>query len=1419
MAVSFNLDGQALTFPDWASEATAEQMLDILKTMAKQSGASEKDQAKATDSAKRVLAEIKKGNDSSGQSDDEQKKRDETLLKETKAFGKDIREVGKSLEQYKLDKEFDASFLGTLKNSFESEGENVGKAIMVTAEHMYKGAAWLGGAVKQYGVALGQSILGAGESLNDLSKVGVGFNETYQGMADSAGLGVSQLAGLTGSFAGAADLIGKNSKVVATQGFEKFSATMREAADISEELGLSLEDSLGTFGESLNRRQRFMDVGNVNQSRMNSQIAKTTKMQMAYATAIGVSTEEMAAFVESLFDNTEALTASLIGFSDTVRSDVTAGIEVFASGLAGMGGKAGQDIAAAFLDAGSKGAIGMSDAATGFVRALPSLAGPMNEFADAMQAGTLTQEQSKDMVNSLTSQLGNLSAGEKDRVFQMARIGDASAQQMAQAITQFEQSEDALKEVNKKFGTAFDMDTVQKGTNQFNKIMTNITGGASNAFYSLFANPEVMKVIEEGMSEIFGMFGMGVDDLSGAAMGSADMVSGMIPAIKSFVGFVVDIGKDIAGFFAQFKTDEGFDFGGMIDGLIGKATGLLFKGLVTFVGVWLGATIATHYAKTVLGPQILTFAKGMFAKHGPAAMQLAKNALNYSKGMFAKHGPAAMQLAKNALNYSKGMFAKHGTAATDAAKNALNFSKGMFAQGATAGKNILNNSMAYAKNVFNSSGAKGVASKMSGYASTYGKAIFSGGKDLAGKIAGMASGFMGKLTKGGAPDIVGKGVSKAGGLVSSLGAKAKSLVPKGLSDKVSNMGGKVSGMLKGASDNADKATMPMGKGGGFLQTIADAVKKFGDNKVLKGAAAIALLGASVGIAGIGLKQFNEVNFSSLIKGTLALGGLALLAQTLGNGSTAMIKGAAAILLLGASVVPLAFGLNLMKDVGLGTIGVLAAGLITLGAAAAILSFASPFIITGSVAIAALGLALIPFGLALNLVANALPAFTDSMAKMAEVDGMGLLKASGGMLAMGGAMALMAPLLPFMMLGALAAPSIRALGESLLVMNFVDFNNLSMAGEALAALGAGMAAMSGGSLMSSISDGIGSLFGAESPVDKLKVFISELSNLDIGPLLSTAYAFDLLLTSSDRLQEFGTNLAVVSMYTEPFVEQMYSLSNSLLLMGKDPFEPFNTLGTHAEGMTTFATSAEQLTKALDAIDGEYVGDQFYTIGDSIQYMVDQLDELNMGDMVKLGAMKLFGPSKEEKAEEQAAATKTRAIKDTAEEKLYGGQGFDGDGGLTRLLKGLNHIDGKGVRESEMFSGAQTNTYALAQATKLESYGVGVDREAIIAGGETAQSAIADITRQLGTMIDAYKMQERTGVVADNVPTTAQPLAEVTEATKPQNTTTPPVVEKDAMSGDIGAGMSQEELLAELVRLTQINTNLLKKGNRITEAIEV
>ena len=44
------------------------------------------------------------------------------------------------------------------------------------------------------------------------------------------------------------------------------------------------------------------------------------------------------------------------------------------------------------------------------------------------------------MVTDLTMNLGNLSSTEKSRIQALARVGELSVQQMAQAIGQFEQS-------------------------------------------------------------------------------------------------------------------------------------------------------------------------------------------------------------------------------------------------------------------------------------------------------------------------------------------------------------------------------------------------------------------------------------------------------------------------------------------------------------------------------------------------------------------------------------------------------------------------------------------------------------------------------------------------------------------------------------------------------------------------------------------------------------------------------------------------------------------------------------------------------------------------------------------------------------------------------------------------------------------
>ena len=1033
MAVSINIDGQAYSFPDWLSESTGEQMLDTLKGLLEMAKVDKGTADKVAKSTKKMVDTMKDQGKEDKLTADEQKKRDEKLLKASQEAGRDFKEIKQSLEQYKLDQAYNKTFFGSLENAFESEGENVGKAIFNFGGIIFKAGSYVAGTLTGYAVYLGNTILGAGDSLNDLAATGVGFNTTFKGFSDTAGLGVSALSGLTGGFKQSAALIGQYANVVAVGGIGRFADSMEYAAAISQDLGMAMEDSMEQFGDAIANRQKLLNIGNVSQSRMNQQVQMTIKSQMAYSTALGVSTEELRAFVDSLIQDNGLLTASLLQFSDTVRSDVVAGIETFASGMAAMGGKAGQDIAAAFLEAGSAGAIGMSESAIGFATALPSLAGPMNEFTQAMRNGTLTQKQSQEMVTTVTKSLGNLSASEKQRIFLMARTGDQAAQTMANAITQFEQSEQKIDEINNMFGTAFDMDTVQTGTNRFNKILTQVSGGFSNAFFSLFANDEVMSVVEDGMKEIFALFGLGMDEIGGKAMDSAKMVEQFIPAIKSFVTSVVNVAKDIAGFFAQFQTDEGFDFGAMFAGIMGKATDALMSGIKYFVALWLAGTLATHYAKTILFPHLKTFAGAMFS------------------------------------------------------------------QGATMGKNVLNNAIQFAKTSFPMTGAKSLAAKISGYASVFGQAIFSKSKDVASKVASMATGFMSKITAGGAPDAVGKMASKAGGLLGGLKDKAAGMMPTGLKDKASGIGAKLSGMMSSDSNAADKMTAPMGKSGGFLSSIANAVKKFGDNKVLKGAAAIALLGASVGLAGVGLKQFNEVDFAAIIKGTIALGGLAALANALGKGSTAMIKGAAAVAILGASIIPLAFGLNIMKDVGIETVGVLAGSLVVLGIAAAGLGLALPFILSGSIAIAALGAALIPFAISAMIFGKAMGPLAEGLKAIADLP---MLDVVGSLLALGGTMTMLVLAIPGMILsglalaalgvalaplgifGSMANAGLEGLAEKLALLGQVNYANLLLAAPALLSLGAGMMALSAGGLISGLLDGLGKLFGSDSPFDKL-----------------------------------------------------------------------------------------------------------------------------------------------------------------------------------------------------------------------------------------------------------------------------------------------------------------------------------------------
>lgn len=311
-------------------------------------------------------------------------------------------------------------------------------------------------------------------------------------------------------------------------------------------------------------------------------------------------------------------------------------------------------------------------------------------------------------------------------------------------------------------------------------------------------------------------------------------------------------------------------------------------------------------------------------------------------------------------------------------------------------------------------------------------------------------------------------------------------------------GEKESAIAKALPSTADKSIIPSkgSKSGGFFKSIAEGVKKFGDTKVLKGAVTMGILAGSVGLLAIGLKQFNGVDFKQMGKGLIAMTGLVLLAKMLRRSTGAMLKGALAILALGAAMVPLAFSLNLMKDVGLGTIGVLAAALITLGVSAAILGGFVPLIAMGALAIGLLGAALIPFAYAADLAATAFGNFVPDIMQLSQVDGLNLIAVGAG----------------------------------------------------LAAIGAGLVAMTGGSLIGSLLEGLGSLFGAKSPMEKVTEFAKGLEDVNMKPLLDLGEAFKNLGSVGNVISMFK-NLKPSTKNLNNFSEAIDTLTEAMIRLDK------------------------------------------------------------------------------------------------------------------------------------------------------------------------------------------------------------------------------------------------------------------------------
>jgi hypothetical protein len=326
---------------------------------------------------------------------------------------------------------------------------------------------------------------------------------------------------------------------------------------------------------------------------------------------------------------------------------------------------------------------------------------------------------------------------------------------------------------------------------------------------------------------------------------------------------------------------------------------------------------------------------------------------------------------------------------------------------------------------------------------------------------------------------------------------------------------------------------------GIAKGIEGFFKNISYGTILKAAAALALLGASLIPAAYALNMFGEVEWSSVAKGFVTLGGLAILGYTIGKASDSMLKGAFAIAILGTSLIPAAYALQMFAEVEWESLAKAGVTLIGLGAAGAILGSMSNQMLKGAFAIAALGASLIPAAYALQM--------------FADISWEDMAKAGVALVGLGIAGAAFGSFLPLMLMGAVG---IAALGTALIPFALA-LNIMAPAIEKFVplveAFGNVITKVFGGiaTVVTAAANGIATIFGSLQDVDVAKL-------LAIGPAL------------------IGVGVGLAALGAGSVVEAIGSF------LGGDPIEKLERLAAAGSGLQTTATALQSIASALTLV---------------------------------------------------------------------------------------------------------------------------------------------------------------------------------------------------------------------------------------------
>ena len=703
-------EGQSeIDIPDnWlALESTQAKILDVLKRAYPEAA---KEQAKQLEELVKLTAK----------QNDRQEKNEKEAEKDREKQEKILNEIasnsgsGGSGKQSTIDPDAVARY-----NKAAAMGEQVfTKAYTAVSRFALTATA----VVTALGGAFYKGLTSVGEELNDLTAAGVGFTDSL----DQGGMSATKsLAALSAQGVDAAGVMASYSNVVASMGkstFVDFTNSLMDATDSGVELGMSLDKAIERYGNELSVRQQLGALNTATragQIQQNKEIQTTVKRQQMYSTALGISTDSLAEFSANLVTSAPVLTSTLLRFSSDVRGSVTSALQDFGTAMMGMGGQSGADIATAMVDAASSGAMGFSEEMTGFVRAVPSLAGPMNNFIAQVQAGTLSQEEANEMAQEMAMNLGNLSQSEKSRIFALARAGDAQAQSMAKAVTQFEQSSKKIEKMNGDFT----MDEVQKGTNMFNKILKELMGTFDVLKYSFFAGVGQTSDLSEalgkakdtvlkafaGVLKSFGGAGDIFDDVSGSAESIGKSFGEKLPII------IGKVAEGLAGFISAIP--------GIVDGLMsfGSAVVSVVK-VLGFIAKLAVPIIAAVAAFKLFSATLAAFGGGSLTDKLFGGI---KNKFKEKFGGKVDELDGAGKAADTASKSTKRLTQTIGKGMSDISKGVKDLLKNV---GDGIGK-------------FIKSVSKGIGSAVETLAGALGKGLSAIGKGIGGFLKGMSSGL------------------------------------------------------------------------------------------------------------------------------------------------------------------------------------------------------------------------------------------------------------------------------------------------------------------------------------------------------------------------------------------------------------------------------------------------------------------------------------------------------------------------------------------------------------------------------------------------------------------------------------------------------------------------------------------------------